>query len=381
MMSPADREHEAGCSGVDGANASVSCAGSAERPSDEGSVKPCAGCCSCGSSHGGGKDVGVGRSPSRAWWFPIAFMGTYTLILTVCGELRAEHVAVAGLLSGLALVGPRCRQFLVDITPYALIAVGYDSVRYAQALVVRAENVFGCGLRDLELKIFPFPFADNMTFPDWFNVHHHPVLDLYAAVPYFGFVYIAFLYAAYLFVVDRPRMRRYLWSLAIANYIAFAMYVFLPAAPPWYILANGCEIDLATASNSAGLSRVDELLGISYFAAFYSRAASVFGALPSMHCAFPMLGLLTAWRSITWKTRWIHVLYAGSMVFAAVYLTHHWILDAVAGWTVAAVSVAIMAGVQHFLGRTSDKNARQQERMATQQFNGISLKKGYDTKQ
>jgi membrane-associated phospholipid phosphatase len=121
--------------------------------------------------------------------------------------------------------------------------------------------------------------------------------------------------------------------------MSFAMWLSVPAAPPWYLRAHGCNIDLSTLPSPAALSRVDELLGINYFHMFYSRAASVFGALPSMHCAYPMLGLLTAWRVASWKTRPLHILYALTMVCAAVYLDHHWLIDAFAGYAVAFASV------------------------------------------
>jgi membrane-associated phospholipid phosphatase len=86
---------------------------------------------------------------------------------------------------------------------------------------------------------------------------------------------------------------------------------------------------------------VDALLGMSYFAHFYARAASVFGALPSMHCAYPLLGLLTAWRGAGRKERALHVAYAVWMACSAVYLAHHWVIDVVAGWTTAVLGVLL----------------------------------------
>jgi inositol phosphorylceramide synthase catalytic subunit len=112
-----------------------------------------------------------------------------------------------------------------------------------------------------------------------------------------------------------------------------------PAAPPWYIRDNGCEVSMAALPSAAGLLRVDELFGMNYYQNLYSRAASVFGAMPSMHCAYPMLGLLTAWRSITWKTRPLHVLYAVTMLVGSNYLDHHWLWDGIAGIALAAVAV------------------------------------------
>jgi membrane-associated phospholipid phosphatase len=169
------------------------------------------------------------------------------------------------------------------------------------------------------------------------------------------FAYVALVYAGYLYFKDRPRMRYFLWAFAVANAISFAMWLIVPAAPPWYVHEHGCVIDLAARPSPAGLGRVDALLGISYFEVFYSRAASVFGAMPSMHNAYPLLGLFTAWSSSTWKTRPIHIAYFLWMFTASLYLDHHWVVDAVAGWCVAGAAV-LLAG--KLLGRHADRASR-----------------------
>jgi hypothetical protein len=113
----------------------------------------------------------------------------------------------------------------------------------------------------------------------------------------------------------------------------------LPAAPPWYVRAHGCSVSMSALPSAAGLLRVDQLFGIHYYENLYSRASFVFGAMPSMHCAYPVLGLLTAWRAASWKTRPLHLLYALTMLVGSSYLDHHWVWDAVAGIALAAVAV------------------------------------------
>ena len=261
----------------------------------------------------------------------------YALVMAAIGDLRFEHGLLALVVLALTVLGARTRAFLSDITPYILVALGYDTVRFARRVFVTADRVWACGLRDLELATFAV--APGTTMQDWFQLHHAPFWDVVFAVPYTVFAYLALLYSAYLYFVDRPRMRRYLWSFAIANYISFVVWMALPAAPPWYIRANGCAVSMDALPSAAGLLRIDQLFGISYYEQLYSRAASVFGAMPSMHCAYPMLGLLTAWRSASWKTRPIHVLYAVTMFVGSNYLDHHWIWDGIAGISLAAVSV------------------------------------------
>jgi membrane-associated phospholipid phosphatase len=61
--------------------------------------------------------------------------------------------------------------------------------------------------------------------------------------------------------------------------------------------------------------------------------------MPSMHCAYPLIGLLTAWRVAPFSTRALHVFYTLLMFAASVYLDHHWVLDGIAGWATGIVSV------------------------------------------
>lgn len=261
----------------------------------------------------------------------------YVLVMAGIGDLRVEHVVLLLVVLGLSVLGARTRTFLADITPYILVALGYDMVRYARRVFVTADRVLACGLRSFELKTLAV--APGVTLQDWFQLHHAPFWDVVFAVPYTVFAYLALLYSAYLYFVDRPRMRRYLWSFAIANFISFVVWMALPAAPPWYVRAHGCDVSMSALPSAAGLLRVDQLFGMHYYENLYSRAASVFGAMPSMHCAYPMLGLLTAWRATTWKTRPIHILYAVTMFVGSNYLDHHWLWDGIAGVTLACVAV------------------------------------------
>jgi hypothetical protein len=261
----------------------------------------------------------------------------YVLVIAGIGDLRVEHIVLVLVVLGLSAFGPRARAFLSDITPYVLVALGYDLVRYARRLFVTAERVHGCQLRQFELSTLAV--SPGVTLQDWFQLHHAPFWDVVFAVPYTVFAYLALLYSAYLYFVDRPRMRRYLWAFAIANFISFVMWMAFPAAPPWYVRAHGCQVSMSDLPSAAGLLRVDQLFGIHYYQSLYSRAASVFGAMPSMHCAYPMLGLLTAWRAASWKTRPIHILYAVTMFVGSNYLDHHWLWDGIAGVTLAIVAV------------------------------------------
>jgi len=54
------------------------------------------------------------------------------------------------------------------------------------------------------------------------------------------------------------------------------------------------------------------------------------------------------------------------MVFSAIYLTHHWIIDALVGWAVAAVAVALMTGARWVLSRVADGGTRMRPLVAAE---------------
>jgi membrane-associated phospholipid phosphatase len=272
------------------------------------------------------------------WWpLPGALPLAYVLLVIALGDFRPEHAGITAVIWFFAYASARTRRFLLAILPYLVTVFLYDLVRYPRAVLVTADRVIGCGIRSAELSLFGL--GPDTTLQDYFALHHTPALDLLCAVPYLVFAYAVLGYAVYLYWVDCARMRRFVLAYALGNLISFVMWLGLPTAPPWYLRHYGCDIQLDVVPSPAALLRVDHLLGIGYFQAFYSRAASAFGALPSMHCAFPLMGLLVSWRTIGWRTRPIHLAYTLVMAFAAVYLDHHWVIDVVTGWLVAVVSV------------------------------------------
>jgi hypothetical protein len=264
--------------------------------------------------------------------------GLYLVALVVChGQVRAEHLAMTVAALALGSISRRTASLYRELLPMVSVAIGYDFVRYPRALWVTPDRVLSCSFRAAERALTPS--LGGTTLPEWFMDHHVAAADLAAAVPYFAFIYFAVGYAVWLRFRDARKMSLFAWAFAFANWISFVVWIAVPVAPPWYVHAHGCAVSLAAVPSPAGLARVDALLGVSYFGGFYSRAASVFGALPSMHCAYPVLGLLTAWREAGAKERALHVFYAIWMASSAVYLGHHWVIDVVAGWATATAGV------------------------------------------
>jgi hypothetical protein len=159
----------------------------------------------------------------------------------------------------------------------------------------------------------------------------HPALDLFCAIPYGAYFLVMIAHWLYLYRSDIDAARRFGWIALTTHLFGLVTYRLLPAAPPWYVQSHGCAIDLAASNSPAALARVDAMLGVTYFRDLYSRAVTVYGALPSLHVTYPFYGVFSTFTRASAWSRVIQVAYAALMLFAAIYLDHHWVLDALLG--------------------------------------------------
>lgn len=280
----------------------------------------------------------------RQLWGPFWFLALsplwFLLFLVSIGDARPEHYIITALLTGLAVGTVATRSLLLAAAPGIAIAFGYEVIRYLRPLFVTADRVLGCEVRAAEQALFGF--GTGGTPADLFSVYNSAAADLFFALPYTLFWAVVVVYAGVLFFRNRAGMQRYLWVLALTHAVAFVIWMLLPVAPPWYVRAYGCLIDPEARPAAAALARIDARFGITYFAEFYSRAPTVFGAMPSLHVSFPAAALAAAWHSARAPERVVHLGLTVWMLVASVYLDHHWLLDGVLTLLIVATVYAVL---------------------------------------
>ena len=245
------------------------------------------------------------------------------------GEWRWEFSLFLVVAPALAWWSEATRRFFWGLYPFSLLGLVYDAMKLVKNVGLTPARLHVCDLRALDARWFG---AGGSTVHDWFRAHSSFALDLFCAVPYGTFLYVAVAFAGYLYVRDEPAMRPFGWTFLLVNLCGFVTYHLYPAAPPWYFHAHGCVADLSVHANEGpSLARVDRWLGVGYFAGFYGRSSSVFGAVPSLHVAYPLLVLIYGWPRFRALGRTLTALFFASMCFAAVYLDHHWIVDVLLG--------------------------------------------------
>jgi inositol phosphorylceramide synthase catalytic subunit len=265
----------------------------------------------------------------------------WALFWVFYGGLRWDHVALATVAPAVAYWGPRTKRLYLGLLPVALVGLLYDSMRFVKNWGLSESTVHVCDLRTAELRWFGVDVNGTaMTLQDWFLTHHHIVVDAICAIPYAGFIPVFVGYAIYLYFKDFSAQQRFTWTFLALNIAGFITYHVYPAAPPWYFHQYGCTVDLhAAASEGPNLARVDALMGIEYFKSFYGRSSDVFGAVPSLHVAYPLVIALEAWGRHRFFGRALSILFYVWMCFSAVYLDHHWVIDIALGSLYAVVAV------------------------------------------
>jgi membrane-associated phospholipid phosphatase len=266
-------------------------------------------------------------------------LALYLIFIQLTMGLRAEHIVLATVYLTLVAVGGRGFRFLGLFLPCVLTGIIYDAFRVFGDL--RGE-IHVADLYHAELSLFGIGEGAARQVPaDWFLGHTHPALDLVCGLSYILYLYIPIVCAIVLFFRDQPRMLLVGMAFFMTNILGMIVYLGFPAAPPWYVAEHGLgPANLEVLPNAAGAVRFDHLLGIDYFTNFYKRSANVFGAMPSLHVAYPMSTFLAV-RGMS--KRWSVPLLVFSLVvgFAAVYLQHHYVIDVIAGFACALGGFAL----------------------------------------
>lgn len=278
--------------------------------------------------------------PGAGWLLPLPF-ALWGVSRIVVGEMRWEQVALMVLMPALAYRSERTRRLFLAVFPLALLGLAYDGMRYVRDVGLSPSRVHVCDLRAIESSIFGRP---GWTVHDWLQTHPSDWLDRACAIPYGTFLFVTIGFALFLYVrAPRESVLRFGWTFFTMSLLGFVTYHLYPAAPPWYFHAHGCTVDLATrASEGPNLARVDAWLGTSFFGGLYGRSTDVFGSVPSLHVAYPLLIVLEGWRWLRPAGRIAAIVFAVWMSAAAVYLDHHWIVDVVLGWGYCLVAYGLV---------------------------------------
>ena len=292
------------------------------------------------------------------WWknltpiqkyFPTLSIALYWAIIKSVNGFTSDHLTAGLAILILSYIGPLGHSILKFSLPFLLTVIVYDSQRF-YADWIRGPIHVSEPYR-FDKYFFGISTPNGVLTPnEWWQLHLHPVLDLITGFAYLAFFSVFILVTVYfIYYLGRTgtskysgpevarRAKRMPWAFFWLNVVGYTTYYWYAAAPPWYVALYGLgPAKMDVAASSAGCARFDLILGTHFFSEMYGRAADVFGAIPSLHVAYPLLAVYFAFQ--LGAARLFCILFYLLMCFSAVYLNHHYILDILWGSTYALLT-------------------------------------------
>ena len=245
--------------------------------------------------------------------------------------VESTDIALFILITAFYFINRPTRKLFIIFSPFFIYLTFYNSLRVLSQ--VNPFKIHIQDLYDLEVKLFGvYRAGTKISLNEFFLENSNAVLDVFSGMFYITWVPFPILFAFLLFFKSKGQLAYRFWlSFLFANLLGFIGYITYPAAPPWYFLEYGNEVLRNVPGNAAGLARFDDLLGINMYRSMYSQGTYTFGAIPSMHAAFP---LILVFYSLKHKNKWLTALFLLSLAgiwFGAVYSSHHYVLDILLG--------------------------------------------------
>lgn len=234
-------------------------------------------------------------------------------------------------LFGLFFLSETTNKILVSITFFLIFGIIFDSMRVVPNYTVN--SVYIEELYNLEKQLFGINTSEGRLTPNEFlRPYYTSFWDFVCGFSYLCWMPVPIAYCVFLyFKGDIDILMQFSFCFLFSNIVGISLYYLFPAAPPWYVDMHGFAENYEIPGSSAGLKRFDNLLNITVFQDIYDKSANVFAAIPSMHCAFPILITHFGLKNKNYILVIFFVLYMFGTWYGALYTFHHYTIDIILG--------------------------------------------------
>lgn len=269
-----------------------------------------------------------------------ALSAGYLLLSYILIGFKPDQVFLISLVNILYFVSRSTRRFLIGFSIFIVYWVIFD---YMKAFPNYKFNTVHIGsLYDLEKTIFGITSGGVLQTPnEYWLQHHNSFLDVLTGLFYLTWIPVPLGFGAYLFFKHREQFLCFSLTFLLVNLLGFVVYYSYPAAPPWYIQEHGLDFIANTPGNTAGLSRFDAFFNVSIFKSLYEKSSNVFAAMPSLHSSYPVIVFYYGMKNKLGKVNILFAIVMTGIWFSAVYTSHHYILDVLAGITCAIAGISL----------------------------------------
>ena len=230
------------------------------------------------------------------------------------------------------------RKFILGFSIFIVYWILFDYMKAFPNYLYQTVSVEN--LYNLEKNLFGISLNGIRITPnEYWLVNSNTILDVCSGFFYLLWIPVPLAFAAYLFYYCRKQFLYFSFTFILVNCLGFIIYYIYPAAPPWYIQQNGFQFIPHTLGNTAGLIRFDNFFGLPIFQSIYSKSSNVFAAMPSLHSSYPVIVLYYSLKNKLGKINVFFTLVMLGIWFTAIYTSHHYLLDVLAGITCAIIGI------------------------------------------
>jgi len=277
---------------------------------------------------------------TRSILFAAAVSAGYLLLSQLLIGYKPDQLYLVIFFNSFYFISRTTRRFITGLSVFIVYWIIFD---YMKAFPnYHYQTVHIADLYQAEKNVWGI--ADHgaiLTPNEYWAVHGNTFLDVITGIFYLCWVPVPLAFAVYLFFRNRMGFLQFSLTFFLVNMIGFAIYYIYPAAPPWYVQQHGFDFIANTPGNTGGLEKFDLFFGTGIFQSLYSKSSNVFAAMPSLHASYPVIVL---YYGIKYRAKWFNLLFAVIMLgiwFAAVYNSHHYVFDVLAGISCAILSITV----------------------------------------
>lgn len=195
---------------------------------------------------------------------------------------------------------------------------------------------------NLEKRLFGIHYKGALLTPnEYWRANGNTFIDVLAGLFYLCWIPVPIGFAVYLFFKNKHQFLRFSLTFLLVNLLGFVIYYAFPAAPPWYVQYHGLLFHPLKQGNTAGLAKFDAYFHAGIFKSIYAKGSNVFAAMPSLHSAYPVIVLYYGIKNRLGMVNVAFAIVVLGIWFTAVYASHHYVLDVLAGITCATIGISL----------------------------------------
>jgi len=260
----------------------------------------------------------------------LAISSAYLLLSCFLVGFKPDQLVLIFIFNSLFFISSGSRKFIIGFSIFIIYWIIFD---YMKAFPnYRYSAVHIADLYNVEKRIFGVRFNGDLITPnEYWKLNRTAFLDVMGGVFYLCWIPVPLAFAAFLFFRNKRQFLYFSLTFVLINLLGFVIYYLYPAAPPWYVEHYGFNFRASIPGNSAGLVGFDNFFHAAIFKSIYAKGSNVFAAMPSLHASYPLVVLYFGIKN---RLGLINIFFALVMVgiwFTAVYASHHYILDVLAG--------------------------------------------------